>query len=221
MSETYKVAVKPRDPAKNKGTGSRASRKLRAEGFIPAIVYGHKQAPQPVTLTKDDAWELIKRSVHLAELVEDAKTETVLIKDIQWDHLGKEIIHMDFSRVDAAESIETEVRIDLRGMAPGVAEGGVLEHLAHSISVTCRADAIPDSIKLDVSHLHLGQAIHIRELTLPPGVAVNNDPDDLVVHVTTRAAETATAEAVATTAEPELIRARPEDKDKDKDKDKA
>ena len=116
-------------------------------------------------------------------------TETVLVREIQWDHLGKEIIHLDFARVSAGESIETEVRLDLRGTAPGVAEGGVLEQLIHSIDVTCRADAIPDNIKVDVSDLHLGKAIHVQELKLPEGVTVKADPEALVVHVTTKVAE--------------------------------
>ena len=75
---------------------------------------------------------MIKKSTHLAELQLGGTTEMVLVRDVQWDHLGKEIIHLDFARVSADESIETEVRLDLRGTAPGVAEGGVLEQLVHS-----------------------------------------------------------------------------------------
>ena len=75
---------------------------------------------------------MIKKQTHLAELEMDGgATETVLVREIQWDHLGKEIIHLDFARVSAGESIETEVRIDLRGTAPGLAEGGILEQLIH------------------------------------------------------------------------------------------
>ena len=97
---------------------------------------------------------MIKKRTHLAELEMDGgATEIVLVREIQWDHLGKEIIHLDFARVSAGESIETEVRIELRGTAPGVAEGGVLEQLIHAIEVTCRADAIPDNIKVDICEL--------------------------------------------------------------------
>src|SRR5207249_3479374 len=104
-------------------------------------------------------------------------SETVLVRDIQWDHLGKEIIHLDFARVSASDSIETEVPIELRGTAPGLSEGGILEQLIHDISVVCRADAIPNNIKVDISDLHLGKAIHVKELKLPEGVAVKGDPD--------------------------------------------
>ena len=98
---------------------------------------------------------MIKTASHLAELDLGGTTETVLIRDVQWDHLGKEILHLDFARVSADESIETEVNVELRGVAPGVAEGGVLEQLVHSLRVNCRAGAIPDSIRVDVSHLDL------------------------------------------------------------------
>ena len=123
MAEAVKIQVEARDPAKNKGTGTRAARKLRAQGRIPAIIYGHKQTPVPISLARDDVWEMIKRSTRLAQLKVGDATEMVLVRDVQWDHLGKEIIHLDFARVSAGESIETEVRIDLRGSAPGAAEG--------------------------------------------------------------------------------------------------
>ncbi len=212
MSEVAKIRVELRDPAKNKGTGTKFSRKLRKQGRIPAIIYGHKQTPTPISMTRDSVWEMIKKKTHLAELEMDGgANETVLVRDIQWDHLGKEIIHLDFARVSAGESIETEVPVELRGTAPGVAEGGVLEQLVHAIEVTCRADAIPDNIKVDISELHIGKAIHAKELKLPDGVTVKGDPEALIVHVTTKALETAAEPAEGT--QPEVI--KPERKDKD------
>jgi large subunit ribosomal protein L25 len=213
MAEAVKIQVEVRDAAKNKGTGSRVSRKLRAAGRIPAIVYGHKQAPTPISISRDSVKEMIKKSIHLAELQMSGGSETVLVKDVQWDHLGKEIIHIDFARVSAEESIETEVRLDLRGEAPGIHEGGVLEHLVHSITVTCRADAIPDAIKVDVSNLAVGGAIHVRELVLPPGVVVKGDPEALVVHVVSRSAEPEPSTTPEGEIQPEVI--KPERKDKE------
>jgi large subunit ribosomal protein L25 len=216
MADAITLQAEPRDPQKNKGTGTRISRRLRAQGRVPAIIYGHKQTPVPVSLARDDVWDMIKRSTHLAQLkIGDAGSEMVLVRDVQWDYLGKEIIHLDFARVRADESIETEVRLDIRGTAPGVAAGGVLEHLVHSIKVTCLPTAIPDAIRIDVSGLELGQAIHVRELPLPAGVTVDADPDMLLVHVVTPRADTEAVPGEApTTAEPELIGRKPEDKDK-------
>jgi large subunit ribosomal protein L25 len=220
MAEAVTLQVEPRDPEKNKGTGTRVSRRLRAQGRVPAVVYGHKQTPQPISLARDDVWEIIKRSIHLAQLQIGDTNQMVLVRDVQWDHLGKEIIHLDFARVSADESIQTEVRLELRGTAKGIAEGGVLEQLVHSVTVTCLATAIPDSIRVDVSGLELGHAIHVKELVLPPGVEVNADPDLLLVHcVAPRAAEPEPTEAAAATAtEPELIGRKPEDKEKEDEK---
>jgi large subunit ribosomal protein L25 len=215
MADAVKIAVEARDPAKNKGTGSRVSRRLRAQGRIPAIIYGHKQDPLPVSLARDSVWEMIKKSTHLAELSVNGSTEMVIVRDIQWDHLGKEIIHLDFARVNAEESIETEVRLDIRGVAPGLSEGGLLEQPVHSVTVTCRANAIPDSIRVDVSNLHLGQAIHVRDLVLPDGVTVNDDPELTVVHVVSRTAqaETTAAGEGENLTQPEVI--KPERREKE------
>jgi large subunit ribosomal protein L25 len=216
MSETLKVRVEPRDAAKNKGTGTRVARRLRSAGRIPAVIYGHKQAVVPISLARDDVWGMIKVAGHMAELDLGGSTETVLIRDVQWDHLGKEILHLDFARVSAEESIETEVKLELKGQAPGLAGGGILEQLMHELAVSCPAGAIPDVIKVDVSHLQVDQGIHVRELVLPQGVVATADPEQLVVHIVLREAP---AEPVPAGGEapsqPEVI--KPERKDKDKD----
>jgi large subunit ribosomal protein L25 len=215
MTESVKIQVEPRDPAKNKGTGSRVARRLRAAGRVPAVIYGHKQAVVPISLGRIDVLRMIKAPGHLADLDVGGTTETVLIRDVQWDHLGKEILHLDFSRVSAEEIIDTEVNLELRGLAPGIASGGILEHLVHSLSINCKAGAIPESIKVDISNLQIDQGIHVRDLTLPPDVTVNSDPDVLLVHVVVRGAAEEPAAADAESTQPEVI--KPERKDKDKD----
>jgi len=214
MAEAVKITVEARDPQKNKGTGTRVSRRLRAKGQIPAIIYGHKQTPVPISVPKEAVLEMFKRSTHLAELVIGSTSETVLVRDIQWDHLGKEVIHLDFARVSAEESIETEVHLEMRGYVPGATAGGVLEVLVHSLTVVCRANAIPDSIRVDVTTLQIGQAIHVRDLVLPEGVTVQADPEQLVVHLVARAAVTEpTAEGAEGAVQPEVI--KPERKEKE------
>jgi large subunit ribosomal protein L25 len=215
MADAGKIQVEARDPQKNKGTGSRVSRKLRKQGKIPAIIYGHKQAPVPVAVPRDSVWEMIKRSTHLAELSMDSGTETVLVRDVQWDHLGKEIIHLDFSRVSADETIETEVRLEIRGSAAGVLEGGTLEVLVHELKVKCRANAIPDSIRVEVGHLKLDEAIHAKDIAVPEGVTIDGDPEMLVMHVVSRAptVETAPGAEGETQSQPEVI--KPERKEKE------
>jgi len=216
MADAVSVRVEPRDPAKNKGTGTRVTRRLRAKGLVPAVIYGHKQAVVPITLKRDDVWQMIKTPGHLADLDVGGTTETVLIRAVQWDHLGKEILHLDFARVSAEEVIETEVSLELRGVAAGIASGGILEHLVHSLRIKCPAGAIPSSIKVDVSHLDVDQGIHVRDLTLPPDVTVDADEDLLLAHVVVRGTEEEKTDAPAeSVTQPEVI--KPERKEKDKD----
>jgi large subunit ribosomal protein L25 len=216
MAEAVKIRVEPRDSQKNKGTGTRVAQRLRKRGLIPAVIYGHKQAVVPITLTRDDVWRMVKSPGHLAELDLGGTTETVLIREVQWDHLGKEILHLDFARVSAEEMIETEVSLEIRGHAAGIAAGGIVEHLVHSLRINCRAGAIPDSIKVDISHLEVDQGVHVRDLSLPPDVTVDADPDLLLVHIVVRAVPEEPAEAVAESpTQPEVI--KPERKDKEKE----
>src|SRR5436305_3149872 len=173
MAEAVRIRVEPRDSQKNKGTGTRVARRLRKNVRIPAVSYGHKQAVVPVTLSRDDVLRMVKAPGHLAELEVGEATETVLIREVQWDHLGKEVLHLDFARVSAEEIIETEVPLELRGHAAGIAAGGIVEHLVHSLRIKCRAGSIPDSIKVDISHLQVDEGVHVRDLSLPPDVTVD------------------------------------------------
>jgi len=216
MSEAVRIPVEPRDAQKNKGTGTRVARRLRKGGRIPAVIYGHKQAVVPVTLSHDDVLRMVKSPGHLAELDLGGTTETVLIREVQWDHLGKEILHLDFARVSAEEVVETVVSLEFRGHPSGVAAGGVVETVVHSLTIKCRAAGIPDSIKVDISELGLDQGIHVRDLKLPPDVTVDADPDLLLVHVVTRAAAPEPAEGAAAAespTQPEVI--KPERKEKE------
>ncbi len=218
MSDAARIRVEPRDAQKNKGTGTRVARRLRKSGRIPAVIYGHKQAVVPVTLGHDDVLRMVKSPSHLAELDLGGTTETVLIREVQWDHLGKEVLHLDFARVSAEEIVETEVPVEIRGHAAGIAAGGIVEHLVHSLSIKCKAGAIPDSIKVDISGLDLDQGIHVRDLALPPDVTADAEPDLLLVHVVTRAAApepTEEAPAAEVPTQPEVI--KPERKEKEKE----
>ncbi len=188
MADAVSVRVEPRDPAKNKGTGTRVTRRLRAKGLIPARdlwAQAGRRADRPDArrrLANDQNPRPTRRSRRAAE-----RPRRFLIRDVQWDHLGKEILHLDFARVSAEEVIETEVSLELRGVAAGIASGGILEHLVHSLRIKCPAGAIPSSIKVDVSHLEVDQGVHVRDLILPPDVTVDADEDLLLVHVVVRA----------------------------------
>ena len=206
MSATMTLEAQPRDPAKNKGTGSRASRRLREKGQIPAVIYGHKQANATISIARDDIWKMIKQQSHLAELKVGGAAETVMVKALQWDYLGRDIIHVDFARVDLNETIDTTVRLEIKGTPKGAAEGGTLELLTHEVRINCRAVAIPDSIKVDVSALSVGDSIHGRDLKLGEGILLKGDPDLMLLHVVAKPAGDAAGEGDAKKAEPEVIK---------------
>lgn len=185
MAEAVTIQVEPRDPAKNKGTGTRFSRKLRAQGRVPAIIYGHKKTPVPISLTKDDVAMMLKKSVHLAQLAWEGSTELAVVRDVQWDYLGKDIIHLDFLRVDAGETVESEVALELHGEPAGLALGGRLEQIVRSLKIKAKPNAIPKEITIEVGHLKVGEAILVRDLKklLPEGVETDADESILLVHV--------------------------------------
>jgi large subunit ribosomal protein L25 len=190
------------------GTGSRDATRLRKAGKVPAVVYGHKETPAHVAVSRDELQSALRHHARTLNLVVDGKTDTVLIQQVQHDHLGSDILHVDFRRVSRDERVRTTVEIELRGTAPGTNSGGVLDQPLHKIHVECPAMAIPDSIRVRIDQLQIGQAIHVKELDLPTGVKALEDPDLVVVQVKLQQVAVVEPTAVPTepgAAEPEVI----------------
>jgi large subunit ribosomal protein L25 len=203
MAESVALVTQPRE-----GRGSQAARRLRRKGIIPAVIYGHKEETLCVALPLEELERTIRRGVRVVDLKTNGKEEKALIRDVQWDHLGKELLHVDFARVALDERIVVSVPVELRGVAPGVNAGGTLDQPIHALSVECLAVSIPESIRVNVGELQIGSAIHVRDLVLPEGVKAMSDPDAIVVHVTTKLVEAeapVAAAAVPEAAEPEVI----------------
>jgi len=199
---------------------------MRKGGLIPAVVYGHKEATLSLTVNRDELYSVIRRGVRVVDLQAGGKTEKALIRDVQWDHLGHDIMHVDFARVTADERIKIEVRIELRGTAPGVTAGGVIDQPIHSLMVECLAIAVPGSIRVPIGELQIDQAIHVKDLKLPEGVTTAVDPDAIVVQVAQKvveeeAAVSGLAAPTAEAAEPEVIgRKEKEAAEEDEEKEK-
>lgn len=186
--------------------GTSANRRLRASGLVPGNIYGHKQDAISVTFPAKETSALVRSTHRVVELELDGKTETAILRETQWDHFHTELRHVDFMRVDANERVKVDVDVVLRGTAAGELAGGVLEHSLHMLHVDCLAINIPEAILVKVQGLQIGQAIHVKELDIPTGVKVLNNPDAIVVRVVQPIiVETApAAEAVA--VEPEVIK---------------
>jgi len=187
--------------------GSKLARRMRRPGRVPAVLYGHKEETVSLSLSADDLVKAIRHGVRVVDLKTAAGVQKAFINEVQWDHLGMEVLHVDLTRVAADERIRVMVPLEIRGIAPGVTGGGILDQPLHTLDVECLAVSIPESIRVNVGELQLGGSIHVRDLTLPPGVVARTDPDAIVVHVTVpqEAAAAPATEAPAGQVEPEVI----------------
>ena len=201
MAESVQLTVQARQ-----SSGTQEARRLRRKGMLPAVIYGHKEATVSVVLPREDFEKALRHGARLVELKGGAKDEQALIQDVQWDHLGKDVLHVDFRRVSKDERVVVPVPLHVRGIAPGVTAGGVLDQPLHVLEVECLVTAVPESIRVTVGELQIEGAIHVRDLKLPEGVKAMGDPDAIVVQVKAPQAEAA-APAVpgAEQAEPEVI----------------
>jgi large subunit ribosomal protein L25 len=207
MAVTGKLAVKKRSEQ-----GSRDCRRLRDQGLVPGNMYGHKQATVPLTVSASELLPLIRGGARVLDVELDGKAEKVLFREIQWDYLGKEVLHVDLLRVDPNEKLTIEVKVELKGTAPGTLSGGVLDHTLRTLHVECLAIQIPDSIIVKISTLEIGHALHVRDLEVPPNTRITNNPDAVVVRVAQPGAEieaTTGAPGEEGPAQPEVIGRKP------------
>jgi large subunit ribosomal protein L25 len=185
--------------------GTREARRLRSRRLVPAVVYGHKEETVSVTVQADALLSAIRHGARVVDLQSEGNLQKAQIAELQWDHLGMEVLHVDFRRIAADERIHVTVPVEVRGIAPGVTAGGLLDQPIHTLSIECTALNIPESIRVNVNELQMGGALHVRDLHLPSGVTALADPDAIVVHVTIPQAEPEAAAAPTEQAEPEVI----------------
>lgn len=206
MSSPVKFSANPRT-----AQGSLQCRKLRHAGEVPGNLYGHKQDPVAFSANAVSVLALVKSGNRLVNIELGGKTETALLREVQWDYLGDYIQHVDLQRVDPNERLTVEVHVDLKGVAPGTLSGGILDHALHTLTVECLVTAIPDHVVVKIQDLQLGQAIHVREVELPPNVKCLNNPETIVVRVAVpQAAPEPGAEGGP--AQPEVIGRKVEEK---------
>ncbi len=189
-------------------TGRNAANKLRAAGRVPTVIYGRKRAAQTLEINQLELSKLISHSAAENILVDlsiegDANPQRLaLVQDVQHDPIGRGVIHIDFHEVAADELVTVMVPVEAVGMAQGVKDGGVLEHVLHKLRVRALPADLPLTLQVDVSNLALGKSLHLGEIPLPAGVEIIGDKKVPVLAVAaprTEAEETA-AEGVAAPA---------------------
>ncbi len=202
--------------------GSAACARLREEGLVPAVLYGHGEDAVSLQVPYDDLDTILRHHGHVIELALDqGKTQPALLKEVQHDALGSTILHVDFLRVSLDEQIELEVPIELKGALKG--EHAILQQMLDMAPIQCLPTAIPAAIVLSIANMEIGDTRHASDLKVPQGVTLMADPDTVVVTVTeARAAEVEEeaelAEAAPGAEEPEVIGREEDQEGPDEDK---
>jgi len=199
--------------------GRSAVRKLRARGFIPAVIYGGNDKPQPLQVSARDINAMMSQASGENVLVEleigdDGQSRTALVQEVQHSPVGGEIRHVDFQAISMDQMIEAEVPLEPVGTAVGVKTfGGLLDQSLRTLTIECLPADLPDRITVDVSQLNIGDSIHVREIQLPQGVTpkVQLDLTAFSVLAPMVEEEPVAAEAEVAAAEPEVITEKKEE----------
>jgi large subunit ribosomal protein L25 len=194
-------------------SGTRKTRAMRKEGFIPAVLYGHGEGTVSLALNARELKLALRHGEKLIDVDLDGEHQNVLIKALQWDTWGKEVLHVDLTRVNLDELVTVTVKITLLGTPAGVDDGGSLQQPMASVEIECRVDQIPEEIRLQVNDLKIDDSIHVSDLELPEGAKLLSDPNALVCGVVTIAEEVEAEEGEEgeESAGPEVIGGKPDE----------
>ncbi|KPK66038.1 MAG: hypothetical protein AMS21_03300 [Gemmatimonas sp. SG8_38_2] len=207
----------------DKGKG--AARALRRSGLVPAVIYGHGEETRACSVNTKELERLITSGSYESTLidleVEGGKALQVLIREVQVHPHRPEVLHVDFLSVHKGEKVKLEVPVRFLGVAPGVKEGGIMEHLRHEVEVRCIPSKIPEALEFDISELGIGDGVTVADLTVPEGVEVLTDSDATIasivpptVHKVEEPVEEEEAALAEEEAEPELVgRGKPAEKE--------
>ena len=208
MAKQVKLSAQTRP-----GSGRSAVRKLTAQGAVPAVIYGGKEKPQSLQVSRREIQTLLSHAIGENILVDleisdqGATTNRLaLIQEVQHNPLGGAVLHVDFHAVSQNELLQTSVPIEALGEAAGVKSyGGILEQNIRSLEVECLPKDLPDIISIDVSNLNIGDSIHVKDIALPAGVKAVVDGNMTVFHVVAPTVEEEKPAAEAPT-QPEVIK---------------
>jgi large subunit ribosomal protein L25 len=188
-------------------TGKGSARRARATGRVPAVLYGRKESPVPLSV---DPRALVhsldkkrkRNTVFSLAVSANGKSQdvTAMIRDVQIDPLTQQIVHVDFLRVSLDDDVRVSVPLVLKGTPVGVVNGGQLHQSMHMLAVMAKPTAIPVNVELDVSGLNIGQALHVSDLKLGPGVRALLEAKEALASVVAPKAEKTEAEVAAEAA---------------------
>ena len=197
--------------------GKHKNRRLRRAGMIPAVLYGHGLECVSLAVPAGRLDAVLRHGSRLVNLT-GAVSESAFIREVQWDTLGTHVLHVDLTRISLHEKVEVQVAVELRGEAPGVRAGGVVDQLVHHVSIECPAGSIPEKIVVNINNLKLGDTVAVAALELPEGARVLGDPDVVAVQCVMPVEKPDELAAEAAPVEPEVIGERKKEEGEESEK---
>ena len=194
--------------------GKRRNKRSRAAGKIPAVLYGHGKENISLSVPAEKLIAAVRQGTRVVDLTGGVK-ETALLRELQWDTFGLDLLHVDFTRVSADEKIEVSVLVTLRGESPGTKEGGVIEQLVHEVPIECLAASIPEKFVLNINELNLHETLTAANLKLPEGTTLLIDVETVLAQCVEPAEELEEEVMAVDGAEPEVIGRKEEDEQED------
>jgi large subunit ribosomal protein L25 len=170
---------------KRQGLGSNAARRLRAQGFVPAVLYGEAMPTASLVLAKKDIVQILRLETGentIFKVAVDADSYDAMIKELQIDPATDELLHVDLIRINMDKPIRVTVPVIHRGEPIGVkTEGGFVDFATREVEVECLPRDIPESLGIDISELHINQSFKVGGMTAPAGVKILTDPNAVLV----------------------------------------
>jgi large subunit ribosomal protein L25 len=182
--ERVQLGVKTRETA-----GSAESRRLRAAGMIPGVLYGGGKKAHPFAVEERELRRVLTgdHGLHaILDVVFDGQKTAhhAVLKEYQLDPVRPRLLHVDLHEVRLDQSIQAQVAVEPVGESPGVKEGGVLTLVLREVNVEALPMVVPDRLELDISGMSIGDSLRVADLTPPEGVTILDDPDAVVLNVT-------------------------------------
>ena len=199
--------------------GTHPSRRQRQHGMIPAVLYGKKTPPVSLLVDQREFTKFLharhgEHGILTLQVAQDPKPleKPVLIKQVQHDPVNGEITHVDFHAIVLSEQLRVKVPVILKGEPVGVKQDrGVLEHFLREVEVECLPTHIPNQIEHEIGSLKIGDAVHVKDLVMPPGARLLTDPEGVIASVITPKEEKVEEVAADAVTEPEVLREKKPD----------
>lgn len=202
--ERFNITAELREGVGIKGT----LKNLRKQGKIPAVIYGGDGHTAPLLVQEKEISNILRTSNAVIKIKYGDKEDTVIVKEVQRNVVTDKLMHIDFQRILMTEKIKIKVPVKLIGEAYGIkVQGGILEYSMREINVLCLPTEIPKEIEIDITELHIGSSIRIKDIHVEK-VEILDDPNQIVVSIVAakeEAVEPVAAAEVAGPAEPEVI----------------